>query len=385
MKQPMLLRSERGMALVTTMLLLTVFLSLGMFALQFSTLDTQIANNHITGTQALDVAESGLAHALRTMNGIGVTNFQADIASRWNTLFSPNPKSMPNAPQLTYQVAVAALAGDPANLGTITVTATGYSRAKRVLQANIRRMPNFDGRGALYLASDSVSPAFNGSAFEIDGNDSDLAGQRIAGGEVLPGISTRNDSVTSDVKDALNNNQIDSVQGAGYSTSPHTPSVLTTGGPSVTDLNQIISDILSRSGVQTYDSDSFNGNTTLGTLANPQITHLTADSVDLNGSASGCGILIADGNVKINGDLDFTGWIIVRGETEITAQSNDDTVVLGNATIIGSLWTGDLNVRVGGSAIINYSSQALALADAVQGGGNPVPRPMMITSWTEVY
>jgi Tfp pilus assembly protein PilX len=384
MKRPVPLDNEHGMALVTTVLLLTVFLSLGAFAIQYSAVDTKIANNHITGTQALNVAESGLAHALRTMNSIGVTNFQTDVVARWNTLFTPNPKSMPNIPQVTYQVAVAAGA-DPVNIGTITVTALGDSRAKRVIQAKIRRTPGYDGRGALYLASDTVSPTFNGSAFEIDGNDHNLAGQPVAGGSVLPGISTRNDSVTSAVKGELNNSQIPSVQGAGYSTDPLSPSVLTTGGPSVSDLDQIINDVLARPGVQTVNDNQLTGNSTMGTCATPQITHLTSSSVEFAGNTLGCGILIADGNVKITGSLDFTGWIIVRGETDINAQQQDDTTVLGNATILGSLWTGDLNVRVGGSAIIDYSSQALALADAVANGGNPIPRPMMITAWSEVY
>jgi hypothetical protein len=385
MKRSRLLGNERGMALVTTVLLLTVFVALGVFALQYSALDTKIANNQLTGAQALNVAESGLAHALRTMNSVGVSNFQADVATRWDTLFMPNPQSMPYAPQLTYRVDVAALAADPANTGTITVTASGYSGAKRVVVARVRRMPGYDGRGALYLAADSVSPTFNGSAFEIDGNDHNLAGQSISGGIIEPGIATRNDTVTNSVKGALAGNQIESVQGTGYSTNPPNASVITSGGPSVSDLDQIISDVLARPGVQTLNDNKLSGSTVLGTCASPQISHLTASSIELAGNASGCGILIADGNLKITGNLDFTGWIIVRGETDINVQQQDDTAVLGNATIIGSLWTGDLNVRVGGSAIIDYSTQALTLADAITNGGNPVPRPMMITAWTEVY
>jgi Tfp pilus assembly protein PilX/cytoskeletal protein CcmA (bactofilin family) len=383
--KPPFWRDQRGMALVVTLLLVTVFLTLGVYGLQYSTLDAKIANNHTTGTQALSVAESGLAHALQTINRIGVVNFQSDVVARWNTLFSPNPKALPNNPNLTYHVQVASSAGDPANAGTIIITASGQSKAKRVIRANVRRMPNLDGRGALYLASDSVNPTFNGSAFEINGNDHNLAGQIVQGGEVKPGIATRNDTVTNDVKGALNNNQISSVQGLGYSTNPKNASVITGGGPSVADLNQIISDILARPGVVTNNGSNITGNSTLGTCASPKITHLTAGDVTLAGTVSGCGILIADGSVKITGNLDFTGWIIVRGETEINAVQDGKTTVLGNATIVGSLWTGDLNVRVGGSAVINYSTAALQLVDAIDNGGSPIPRAMMITSWAEHY
>ena len=375
---------ERGITLVLTLLLLTVFLTLAAFGLQFSAMDSKIANNHTTGTQALNVAESGLLHALATMNRIGVTNFKSDIVDRWGTLFTPNPKTMPNLPQLTYQVQLA-VGADPGNTGTITVTASGNSRSKRIVVANVRRSQAFDGRGALYLADDHATTKFHGSAFEIDGNDNDLAGNRIPGGVVKPGISDRSDAVTSAVKGSLSGTQIPSVQGLGYSTDPPNPSIITGGGPSVSDLNQIISDVLSRPGVQTISDSNINGGTTLGTCASPQITHLTGSDVKINGNVTSCGIIIADGNITINGSADFTGWIIVRGDTNVNATTTDDTTVLGNATIIGSLWTGDLNVTVGGSAVIDYSTPALQIADQITSGGNPLPKPMTMTSWTEVY
>jgi len=53
--------------------------------------------------------------------------------------------------------------------------------------------------------------------------------------------------------------------------------------------------------------------------------------------------------------------------------------VTGNATFYGSLWTNDLNLRVGGSAVAKYSSAALSLANAV-GGGGALPAPLQVTS-----
>ena len=55
----------------------------------------------------------------------------------------------------------------------------------------------------------------------------------------------------------------------------------------------------------------------------------------------------------------------MRGKTSVEA----DTTVTGNATVYGSLWTSDLNLNVGGSAIVYYSTQALALADQVVPSG----------------
>ena len=45
----------------------------------------------------------------------------------------------------------------------------------------------------------------------------------------------------------------------------------------------------------------------------------------------------------------------------------------------GALWTNDLNLTVGGSAIINYSSQALSLANLAS-GGTTLPAPVQLTS-----
>lgn len=137
-------RSECGVALVLTVLLLAMFLSLGALALQFGGMDLHMASNHTTGTQALYVAESGLLHALSTMNRLGVTDFDRDVVQRWSTLFTPNPRSIYDRPRLIYQVAVAAGA-DTANTGTVTVTATGNNRAQRVVVARVRRATTPDG------------------------------------------------------------------------------------------------------------------------------------------------------------------------------------------------------------------------------------------------
>ena len=84
--------------------------------------------------------------------------------------------------------------------------------------------------------------------------------------------------------------------------------------------------------------------------------------------------MIVEGDLTIKGTLDFKGLILVRGKTNVAA----DTEVTGNATIYGSLWTSDLNLNVGGSAIVYFSSQALALANQVVPFG-ALPAPLKVT------
>jgi hypothetical protein len=115
-----------------------------------------------------------------------------------------------------------------------------------------------------------------------------------------------------------------------------------------------------------------------GTTAAPQITYLSASTtIKGNGNASGAGILIVEGDLTIQGSFDFKGLVLVRGKTQVT--SSYDTEITGNATVYGSIWTNDVNLNVGGSAIVYYSTQALALANQVA-GGSALPSPLVVTS-----
>jgi hypothetical protein len=382
---------ERGAAMMMTIMVLLVLLTLGAGALLSSSLDLKAANSDHTGHQAFFLAEAGVQEALSRMNRIGVIDFQADIVNRWNSVWGDTSiKSMPGYSTMRYSPVVVADPASPANRGTITSTGLGDSKSRRVIRVSIQRGPLSGSPGAVYAASDDVHTDFSGNAFLVDGNDHDLNLNRILNGDVRPGVSTRNDNVTNEVVGSLSDQQKDNVQGLGFSLNPLTPSVMTTGGPSNSDLAQIISDLLARPGVVKWNSSNINGGDKAGSCPpggpmTPQITHFTASSVTQNGTASGCGIAVIDGDLKINGTFDFTGWIIVRGKTTIhTNASNDGTIVTGNATLIGSLWTGSFDIEIGGSAIIAYSNQAMQIADGTGGGGS-TPRPMMITSWYEVY
>jgi hypothetical protein len=118
----------------------------------------------------------------------------------------------------------------------------------------------------------------------------------------------------------------------------------------------------------------------LGTPAAPQITYLpgTGSGVTENGTATGAGIMIVENALNINGNFTFDGLIIVRGTTQVTD-------VTGSASIFGSIWTTDFNLTVGGHADIQYSSQALALAGNSGGGTNPLPAPVIVTSWLDKF
>ena len=378
---------EGGFALLSALMLLILGLTLGAASLVYSSLDLKSTSHYVTGNQALFAAEAGVVHSLSNINRIGVIDFSNDVVDRWAQVYGPEILAMPGHPSVLYQVQVAPDPTDPANRGILTAVGLAPLQARRILRITVSKDTFVGGPGAIHLAPETINSSFRGNAFEVDGNDHNAFGA-LTGGPAVPGISTRNDAVTGSVTSSLSSSQQDNVRGLGFSLSPLKPSVQTTGGPSVDDLDNIVSQILETPGAVTSSPSKYNGGSVFGTLTSPQITHMTSADVQLNGNASGAGILVVDGSLTINGNLDFVGWILVRGNTIINTVWDDDNAitVLGNATIMGTLWTGNLQIQVGGSAIIDYCSSCLQLADglAPPDKGNLLPRPMVVTSWQEV-
>jgi len=198
----------------------------------------------------------------------------------------------------------------------------------------------------------------------------------------VPGIATRTEANATEARASLNSQQSNNVQGAGFVPgNPATPSIQTTQqAPSTSQISQMITDLLALPH-DTYNQSNFSGNQTFGTPAAPRISYFNnASGVTMgNGNVAGAGILIVENSLTLNGNLDFKGLVLVRGSTNVTQ-------VTGSATIWGAIWTTDFNLTVGGHADIQFSSQALALANLAPGpGGGGLPAPVKIYSWRDSY
>lgn len=376
--------NESGFAILAIFLLLILLASLGAATLLFSGMDLRSTTHYTTGRQAFFAAEAGILHALGTINARGVQNFQTDIvpSTEWTRLYGASTKVLPSDDTSGYTVAITTHPTDPVNRGRITAIGTGPLQARRVLTVDLRK-GIIGSQGALYMANDNVTPEFGArDQFEINGNDHNIDSSVNPSGPVKPGVATRNDEVTQLAKDTLSDPQKEKVTGQGFSLDPLDPSVMTTGGPDVTDLERIVDNILNLPGVVEENRQSVVDGT-YGSLASPQITHMTASRTKLTGSFSGVGILIADGDFEIQGDANFIGWMIIRGATVLASNPDSESNVAGNSVIVGSLWTGDLVVQIGGSAIIDYCETCMQLIDGI-GPGITVPRVMTVTSWREV-
>jgi len=123
-----------------------------------------------------------------------------------------------------------------------------------------------------------------------------------------------------------------------------------------------------------FDATNYpSGNATMGTLDTPQITYIkneTSKPIILNGTITGCGILVIQGKVVFRGTLTYAG--IIFAITDDNSPATQTSVVLdGTPLIFGSIFAAStklpgpnapaiLDFR--GTADLFYSNEALGLA-----------------------
>ena len=373
--------AESGIALVLALFAMTTLLVVAASALLVGSADIRATRNYREASQVHFVAESAIAHAMQVVNGPGVVDFQNDVVTPWPTLFGSAALTFGPVGGYAYTVSAVSDPTDPVNWGRFVATATGPEGVRNVVAARVNRsnIPTA-APGAIYLSQDGrTDSTFNGDGFKIDGNDHLYTGGLASPNHPVPGLSTRNDTNTQEAINSLTSGQRDDVLGLGFiAGSPAVPSIFTSPvAPSVAQLNQFAADLVARPGVVIINDSSIHGNTTFGTETEPQITYFNNSSgvVMGNGNASGAGIMIVEGDLTIQGSLEFKGLVIVRGRTRVDGTTTDS----GNATLYGSLLTNDVNLTVGGSVLVNYSSQALGLANQAS-GGMALPAPVQLAS-----
>jgi len=270
--------NQEGIALVMTLMAIATLLLVASSALMIGSSGNQATRNYRGASQAHFVAESGISHALQVIDGAGVIHFQNDVVNQWGAVFGAGAKNFAPLGGFTYTVAAVA-GGNPANNGRLVATANGPEGVKNVVVANVSRSNTpSTAPGAIYISTDSTSNStFNGNAFAVDGNDHNYTGGAGPGAPV-PGIATRNDTNTQEALNSLNSAQKDNVTGLGYSNGPPISSSIKTSpaAPSMSQLDQMITDLLARPGVQTITSNQINGPTPpFGTVLTPQITYFS--------------------------------------------------------------------------------------------------------------
>jgi hypothetical protein len=100
--------------------------------------------------------------------------------------------------------------------------------------------------------------------------------------------------------------------------------------------------------------------------------------LSISGSGEGQGILLVEGNLNVQGRIDFYGPVIVTGGVDVRGTGSDDVKFYGG--IMAQNVTLD-DSRLTGNATVNYSS--CAIKRALQ--GSAVPTPLSERSWVQLY
>ena len=356
------LMESQGIALVAVIFVVAVLLTLTGAGLLFSGLDLKLTSSLKTGTIALQIADTGIQHAL------------AIIPAGTSFSYSSPTEIVPSTPHPTipgYSYSVTAVNTAGNSQAILTSTATGPNGAKKVVLAYIGR--GSFGLGATSLPGSTAANTetnFSGTSFTINGNDNCNVAPAVPGIVVTdPALATEiTNNTTSD--GGLASNQINLVTGAGGS-----PSVATIQPLSQT-VSQIADAYLNLSHTD-LAGGHYSSNAEWGTSASPRITRITGDA-DIQGTIEGYGVLIVDGELEVQGNFTFHGLVIARGDIQVE--------VTGNAGIYGSLMIGEsatsdagyeLDVR--GNAHVRYDSCTLAAAD----GWVPLPKAAKLLAWQE--
>jgi hypothetical protein len=372
------LRDQRGLAMVSVLMLVLLMFTLGGATLLYTLLDHKSTQHYVTGNQAFGAAEAGVLDVINTVNSRGIVNMELEVVK--SNLISRSLTSMNGFSQISYQVTGLASGTDASNQAILTVTGKAPLEAERTITVNIQRSGFAGGPGALHLSRDTAVGELSGASFDIDGRNHLLTGTVDLTKTVAehPGISTRNDTVKNSLVNLMTDNQKLKVQGLGYSESPPTPSVVTTASYSTSDLQTLVSLILSRNNgaINKISSRTINQQEDLGTFLVPRITRLTNDSPKIAGGAMGYGILIVDQDVEFLGNFTFTGMVLFNNP------SSNGIRVGGSVIVNGSVWSPLPTFQGNGNMAINYCDACLRIADSVgnAGGGN-VPSPVDVTQW----
>jgi hypothetical protein len=167
----------------------------------------------------------------------------------------------------------------------------------------------------------------------------------------------------------ITKNTIDQVLGSG-------------GTPSVTAINNTVNWseyallVANNPDIIIDTQEKVNTLNTWGTLTDPKVTFVNGD-IKLNNSqaASGCGILVVNGSLEINGGFDYKGLVIAYKNTSIDIKLNGNAQILGSLVVAGT----QINVDVSsGNFSALYSTEALNLIEALL-----VTKRFSILSWWE--
>lgn len=407
-----ILRAKDGLALFTVIFVMAFFLLFITGSLVFSQLELKKTSNTRLVTQALEIADAGLQHALAVI-GLGY-EFDAQLNCNTPPCTVISQTHFPSSDSgFSYSVTAkndnadiqsgGSATNDTNRIIILNSVSTGPNGTTKEAQAYVKRsLVSFVPPGALYLPAADATITFDlGSLFFISGNDTSYNGLPASPAAAsVNGVASVSDAVREAFRTALGASRYSRAQGAGYTTTPTvTPSVFTT--PTVIDVNQIALNFFNNpstvkylAGLQTSSSSCTSTSPCVyGTDAAPQITYIrenTDNHIHLNGYVTGSGVLVTEGKTHLYGDFNFHGLVVsvslgVTGGTGNNLDDADAFSMRNNAKLFGGLMIGPAGgsqkFDMRNSAKIYYNSQAMTMVNGLC--GTCIPQPARVFAWLD--
>jgi hypothetical protein len=359
------------MVLVVVVLIMSALALLGSTAFIMTSTDLNITGNYRLSEQAFYAAEAGISEARTRMQNQSIqdnhktnTGWAAYIGSEtkaqgkgYSSINSLHVRVPSLQSALDYTVKIVHQTN---SAGGVLLTSAGYNiylvtsegsagNARKTIEAEITRAPPIPAPAALYVKANTT----------IQGTSTNVIGSDQCGTNHLPGI------VTTLTPGTVTANGNPTVCGVNQTCTPGAWDVV--GGGVDIDVQALINQFKGSANYQ-YNVTSEThtgmnwGTPTLGaTLQNPStcnvvnIVHYNTNNSDIKlaGESSGCGLLLVEGDLEVNGGFSWNGMVLVSGSVRYLGGGDKNFT---GAVMAGSSLDADL---VGGNSNIVYCSSAV--------------------------
>ncbi|MFH0787533.1 MAG: pilus assembly PilX N-terminal domain-containing protein [Pseudomonadota bacterium] len=338
-------QGEKGIALVTVILMLAVLLVLGVIAVNLTNVGTKITSNTKTSKQAFYLAEAGIERArelLRTrlvgggtlsqeLNSVkganGILTDSTNVSNFSTTDDSPyvNSTSLGSGSYRVYLTndAVDGVTSITDNNGIVTLTSFGYGpdNSQAIVQATVQK-----GGGIPPLPGAITMP---GPHVSFDGGSSNAS--TYSGDATHPAIVVNSADARTDVINGIPINRRDNYTGGGLSSPSVVNMVIPDPWGNLSQLQDLYTNLKSMADFSSPSNPGF----TLGTTAFPKIVVID-DNYTVSGGTTGAGILLVTGNLTLNGNISYDGMVLVVGKGNLIRGGG------GNGTITGGIFVADI-------------------------------------------
>jgi hypothetical protein len=338
-----IIKNQRGLALISSLLILLSLSVIGIVAVNSSNIETLITTNTKVSKQAFFLAEAGGQEAKeilrqRIIDQSSTLDDQVNLVKGADGILE-TADDLPFISKTlgagTYSVKLTERSGSNV---TLTSTGSGPLNSRAIVKLTVK-VETTPGTAPQTTTTTVLNPAFgigiltngdlriNGSS-NINGGTHTNGDTRCNGSGTITGTVSAHGSITTN---------------GTWNTGAETPNVATITVPSVTDpwLAQLKAIAQASS---TYHSGNYNFNGS-GDLGGQVI--FAEGNLTLNGSITN-GTIVATGNVTINGSSQINGTGVIG--TAIVAQGN--ITMNGSSDSFGAFWSNGSFVQNGSSRVI---------------------------------